>query len=445
MIFETLPDINSQIIRDLISEHEGYDLPRYRKQLEYYKGKHNILNRPSEGSEPNNKLVNDYPGYIVDTAQGYFIGIPVKYSHKNDAFKKDLDDVLDENNEEDHNAELAKYMGIHGKSYELLYLNGEGKIRFFRLPNEETIIVYDGSMQRSIQMALRYYIIQDANTKKDIRKVEIYHTDRVDYYTQEGENYKLDKSLPHYFGKVPVIYYENNDEGLGDFDKIVTLIDDYDKRESDNSNELEAFRFAYLKIKNMSNTSDDDIARAKKIKAFFVDGDGDVSFVEKNINDGFSEHHLERLDKNIHKFSKIPNLSDEAFGGNLSGVAIKFKLWPIEQLAIAKERKFKTALKRRIRLICEIFRIKAKNYNWKDVGFTFKRNMPSNLLELAQMIPNMAGTLSNRTIISQMPFVEDPDEEIRQLKEEQNDPDSYSDFFKKSALKQGERHEEEKE
>jgi len=427
MDFNNLPNIPSQIIKDLIEEHKNNKLPKYKKLMEYYKAEHDILQRTIDDPlKPNNKLVNDYPGYIIDTIQGYFIGIPAQYSsEKSSSFLSDLNDVFDSNNETDHNAELAKYMGIYGEAFELLYINENSEIRFVRLKNEETIVVFDASFHKSVQLALRYYSILDTNTKKNIIKVELYYADRVEYYTQDEDAYKLEKSVPHYFGKVPVIYYNNNDECLGDFERVLTLIDDYDKRISDNSNELEYFRNSYLKIRNMSGTTSDDINKIKQSGAFLIEGDGDVGFVEKNINDGYIEHHMERLDANIHKFSKVPSLSDEQFAGNLSGVAIKYKLWSIEQIAACKERKFKTGLKRRIKLIAEIFSIKGKSYDWKDINIALKRNMPSNLLETSQIANNIKGIVSDQTVLSILPFVESPELEMEKIKSEEKDDLNY--------------------
>lgn len=435
MYFSTLPNITDQIITDLIKEHQQTKLPRYQMLMKYYKAKHEILNRTNNDPvAPNNKLVNDYPGYIVDTVQGYFIGIPVQYATETDErFLDDLSNIFEDNNEADHNAEIAKCMGIYGEAFELLYMNQNSEVRFLRLKNEETLVVFESSFQRSVQLALRYYTIFDSTQKKNITKVELYYADRVEYYTQDGDRYIRDDTLPHYFGRVPVIYYNNNDECLGDFEKVLTLIDDYDKRTSDNSNELEYFRNAYLKIKNMSGTTTQDINEIRQSGAFKVEGDGDVGFVEKNVNDEYNQHHMERLDDNIHKFSKVPNLSDESFAGNLSGVAIKYKLWPIEQIAACKERKFKTGLKRRIKLIAAIFELKNKKYNWKDISISFKRNIPSNILELSQVTGNLKGIVADETLLALLPFVEDVQKELERIKLEQADSLPYSKIFKPEA------------
>ena len=49
---------------------------------------------------------------------------------------------------------------------------------------------------------------------------------------------------------------------------------------------------------------------------------------------------------------------------------------------------------------------------------TFKRGLPKNLLELSQIIANLKGFVSRKTLIQQLPFVEDPEGEIDAVDEE---------------------------
>ena len=54
-----------------------------------------------------------------------------------------------------------------------------------------------------------------------------------------------------------------------------------------------------------------------------------VYYLTKDINDSFNEHHLDRLERNIYRFSKTPNLNDETFNA-ASGISLKFKLTAFE-------------------------------------------------------------------------------------------------------------------
>ncbi|WP_142356181.1 phage portal protein, partial [Streptococcus pneumoniae] len=48
----------------------------------------------------------------------------------------------------------------------------------------------------------------------------------------------------------------------------------------------------------------------------------------------------------------------------------------------------------------------------------FSRGLPKNLLEISQIVNNLEGKVTNRQLISLLPFVEDPDAELEALEEE---------------------------
>ena len=57
--------------------------------------------------------------------------------------------------------------------------------------------------------------------------------------------------------------------------------------------------------------------------------DGHVGFITKDTSGTQTQQHLDRLEDNIYRFSKTPNLNDESFG-TASGVALKFRLTGLE-------------------------------------------------------------------------------------------------------------------
>ena len=121
------------------------------------------------------------------------------------------------------------------------------------------------------------------------------------------------------------------------------------------------------------------------------------------------------LKSDIHRFSMIPDLSDQTFGTNLSGVAIKYKLMGFEQHVRNKERYFTKSLKKRFELYTNFLSLKgAMEYvpiHRIDVVFT--RNLPVNELETSQMVRNLAGIATSETLLSQLSFVGDPKEEAQ--------------------------------
>lgn len=153
----------------------------------------------------------------------------------------------------------------------------------------------------------------------------------------------------------------------------------------------------------------------------FPDSDGDVSFVTKDINDTAVENYKKRIDKDIHKFSLVPNMTDENFVGNSSGVAMAYKLQGLEFLTGIKEQKFKKGLLRRVELLANVLSIRAnKQMLFTEVDFIFTRNNPKNLVEIVETVTKLAGTISSETQLDLLPMV-DKDQEIKRLKKEKQE------------------------
>jgi SPP1 family phage portal protein len=383
------------------------------------------MERIGEANKPNNKLVNDYYGQIVDTVIGYFMGNPIVFNAEDDKFVEALDEVFIEEDIDDLAMEIAKECAIKGKSSILVYQDEEGTTRLAQIPPEEVIFIYDNSKTNKLVYAIRYYTIKDTIKDEEYTRAEVYTPTHIEHWIQMGENKEFapDFSLsnpiePHIFGTVPIVPFVNNKEEQGDFEKIVSLVDDFDKVLSDASNEHEAYRRAYLMIKNMA-IDDNTLARLKLEGVIQVDDDGDVKFVTKDIQSAAVDAHLGRLEDNIYKFSRVPNLDDENFAGNLSGIAIKFKLFGLETKCITKERKMKKGLRDLIELLCVPLNIKySASWGAKDVEMVFTRNIPANIVEQTDVVQKLQGIVDTETLLSLLPFIDDPQAVIDKLEEE---------------------------
>lgn len=424
MLNFTLPEDPNKLIKELTDYHKNNLKPRYDRLMAYYMGQHDILNRMTEDAKPNNRIACTFPDSIVTTVQGYLLGQPVQYMSGDKAFTEAIQSILDSGNEQDHNLELLKTISVAGEAFELVYMDEAAQVCFTQLPNDQTVAVYDDCIKPKLQVVLRYYEVGTlAGSGKPINKVELYWPDRIEYYTQSGSVYVLDDSKPHYFGAVPVVHFINNKETTGDFEKIIPLINDYDKILSDNSNELEYFRNAYMVLKGFGEVTDEDLRKFRKAGAFLLPGTSeqeDVSFITKDLDDAAIMSHLDTLQKNIHKFSHIPDLTDENFASNISGVAIKYKLWGFEQLIGAKERKFSNGLTARLQLITTALNLKGNRFNWKEMQIKFTRNLPANLLEESQVIANLKDVLDIlplEEVFAKLSFVEDPESAAKDAQE----------------------------
>ena len=419
-------ELSIEDIQKFIKKHKVESI-RYIKLQKYYEGKHDILDHTSRDGQPNNKIVNPYPKYITDMLVGYFVGQPISYTSKEeDGLLEDLQAIFDYSDEQEENLELAKICSIKGKAYELLYRDEDARIRFNEFGPDQMFVIYDMTISPSIKFAIRYYDVGEGNDK--ITYAEVYDKEVCMLYKGKDSDLSLEQITPHTFKDVPVVEYVNNKEEQGDFEQVITLIDAYNKAQSNTLNDMDQFTDAYLILVNMAGTDSGRIEDLKRDRVMLLDEDGDAKWLIKEINDAWVENYKDRVRRDIHKFSYTPDMQDESFGNNLSGVSIRYKILAMEQIRSNKERKFKKGLQRRIELICNSLSLEKNIDLFTNINIKFANTLPQNIYELSQTIKNLSPYLSSETLLNQLPFVENAKEELEKKKAEDEEITSSYDF-----------------
>lgn len=419
-------ELSIEDIQKFIKKHKAETI-RYIKLQKYYEGKHDILDHTSRDGQPNNKIVNPYPKYITDMLVGYFVGQPISYTSKEEGgLLDDLQAIFDYSDEQEENLELAKICSIKGKAYELLYRDEDARIRFNEFGPDQMFVIYDMTISPSIKFAIRYYDVGEGNDK--ITYAEVYNKEVCTLYKGKDSDLSLEQITPHTFKDVPVVEYVNNKEEQGDFEQVITLIDAYNKAQSNTLNDMDQFTDAYLILVNMAGTDSERIDELKRNRVMLLDDDGDAKWLIKEINDAWVENYKDRVRRDIHKFSYTPDMQDESFGNNLSGVSIRYKILAMEQIRSNKERKFKKGLQRRIELICNSLSLEKDIDLFTNINIKFANTLPQNIYELSQTIKNLSPYLSSETLLNQLPFVENAKEELEKKKAEDEEMTSSYDF-----------------
>lgn len=402
---------------------------KYSDLDDYYKGKHSILSHVKKDSTaPNNRIVNNMAKYITDTAVGYFVGNPIVYSSRNEAFHAALQDIFNYNDEQDHNTELAKKCSIAGNCFEMLYIDEDCKVRFVKVEPQHLTMIYETGYSTPLA-AIRTVISRDKN-KNTVVKAEYWDAGRVlRFKSVNGGNLELMDIGEHYWGDVPFVEYINNEERIGDFEGVISIIDAYNRAQSNTANFFQYNDEALLKVIKLGDVTSQDIRDMKEKGAIILEDGGDIQWLLKEISDTALENYKNRLREDMHIFSQVPNLSDDSFGTQISGVAVSYKLWGLEQICAIKERKFKKGLQRRIELITNILNIQGGNYDYRDIEMLFRRNKPQNLYEIAQIITMLTGDLSRETRLKMLPTVENVAEELEKLEAERKaDIDGFGSY-----------------
>lgn len=158
---------------------------------------------------------------------------------------------------------------------------------------------------------------------------------------------------------MPLTEYWNNACERGDFERVLPLIDAYDLLQSDRVNDKQQFADALLVLTGvMGLTAPEDGdgrtpgERLRQDKTLALpDSTARVEWLTKETHESDADVLRRALSEDIHKFSMVPDLTDEQFAANASGVAMRYKLLGLEQLTGVKERYFREGLRCRVRLV----------------------------------------------------------------------------------------------
>jgi len=214
------------------------------------------------------------------------------------------------------------------------------------------------------------------------------------------------------FSALPIVVYKNNNKEIGDFENVISLIDAYDALESDAINEADYFNNAYLYL-NVDEIDAETINSMKENRVIYGDN-VNPQFVLKSANNADGDIEKKRIIDDIFRLSFTPNLSDENFANNVSGIAMKYKLLGILNNIANKQREFAAGLKERNKFIFEFMYMKSLEIP-KYVEPVFTVNLPMNDLETAQTINQLRGLVSDETLISQLSFVNDAEFEKQKI------------------------------
>jgi SPP1 family phage portal protein len=431
---ESFDELNpdKQAIRQLISKHISM-VDRLKKNMSYYEGKHKILDE----TKRENRLVCNHAKDISDTASSYFIGNPVTYKSEGDI--KPLTDALELSGADETDGDNGLEASIYGLAYEYVYVKeNENNLQTKNLSAENAFMVKDDSIEENELFAVYYYIRKDDSGKLPDHYMATVVTTNYKYELDIENNNTIqattEPAVPHYLGEIPIIEYLNNKLAIGDFELQIPLIDAYNALMSDRVTDKEQFIDAILAIygtlltdEDEPNTEDEDEsirkakARLKKYKVLEMPDTAKAEYLTRTFDENGVEILKKAIEQDIHKFSHIPCMSDESFGGNVSGVAMEFKLLGMENITKIKTRYYKKGLRKRVRIFCNYLALHGTSIDPSGITMTFTRALPKNLLEISQIVANLWGKVSRKTLLSQVPFVDDVDEELKALEAEEEE------------------------
>lgn len=411
------------LLAEYIRQHELLVQSHYKYLDDAYQTDYAIFHRAKKKAyKPDNRLATNFAKYIVDTMNGFFCGIPIKVTSNDERINEFLQRYDRYNSMDDQNAEIAKTCDIFGSAYEMYYVDEMGEVASTVLSPMNAFIIYNESIIPQPRYFVRLY-----TDNHNVKRGSISDSETVRYFKHDG-GIKFDEyEKIHGFDGVPATEFLENAERTGLFEPVMSLINAYNKAISEKANDVDYFADAYLKIlgaklerEGLQTIRDDRIINFDGIE----DGKLVVEFMDKPNGDETQENLIDRLRTDIFQISMVANISDENFGAS-SGIALKYKLLAMSNLAKMKQNKFIGAMNRRYRLICSNPVTEAKADDWLFIDYQFTQNIPANQLEEAQIASQLSGVVSKETQLKPLSIVDDVKDEIKKIDAEA-DKVSYS-------------------
>lgn len=420
-------ELTPELLQKMIEKFQSSVQPVLTKYKNYYDGNQAILLKQySDPSKPCNKTVVNYCKNIVDGYNGY-LASPNFISYTSDNDIEAIMDVLRYNDFQAEDSDFLENALIYGVGTELMFFDQEGKTRFKLIDPRTCFGVYDDSLTGDLLYFVRMYKEDEWDENNNTQLVDVYSDYNIKHYKMSnGGAVTFINEEPHYFGQCPAnIFYLPDEKSI--FDCIMSLQDSVNELLSDEIDDYSAFCDAYLTLTGV-DCDNEEIALMKQNRVLVLPEGAVAQWLTKNANDAQVENILKRLHDDIYRIAQMPDFCSETFvGGVSSGIALRFRLTGMENRAGRIEALMKQALQRRIELICGIASLKLGEEVFRDIQITFKRNIPNDETQVYQMVNMLKGTVSDETLLGQLPFISDVNAELERVKEQKaNNIELYS-------------------
>lgn len=443
--------INENVIRDIIKADTASELKNnmYFGELYYRSRNYEICNRNFEYTNSAGELATDAYKANNKIANGFFkllVDQKVNYSCSKPIIIENADNITSIVNVNDFIPNMVKESSKKSVAWLHTYVNKNGEFKYIIIPSEEIYPVYDTEFENDLLQVIRYYTIKvvQGNEEANRYKVEIWDKEKTTYYMQDEKgNFYLDTSIennPQYYfnseivvmgqvkekishgwGKVPFIPLWNNLEKETDLNPIKTHIDMYDKCQSDFANNLEDLQDSIIKLigyvgesENLGKFRDN----LKRYKVIPLDNSGNAEYMSLDIPIEARKELLKELRSNIFEFGQGVDVT-QIGDGNITNVVIKNRYAALDLKANETEKNVKEFLNQFFEFVNIYLKLNNKKQDdISKINIIFNRSVIININELVDMCQKSKGIVSDKTIISNHPWIDSLEEELKNIEEE---------------------------
>jgi SPP1 family phage portal protein len=351
----------------------------------------------------------------------------------------------------------AKYLLACGESCKIMYKKGEAKDIGIFIP-EPFNIAYTKDREGNLSRFARRYVVQESInnevlyvpyeeeytdteiiTRKGQPDASLGVAEKCEVFDLQNDGYSEVDRVPHDFGKIPVILTQTDECGRPAYYPVIRLIDAYNNLFTEATNQFRAFRSAYLVLKNYIMTDEDDAEletdagrnriaeKLRTIRAFFIDNDGDVKFLTREVQQEAFVAIKKALEENIDRFSGNINYSNPEVLGKATNLTINTRTKPIDNASNDLADILEVSVKDMLAICNGIWEKVNSAIDIVTVKVNYYYDKPANLPEEAQSVQTLVNAgVTLEDALSVTSFVENPAEWAERSKEENKiEPETY--------------------
>lgn len=443
------------ILKDLIKEDQGsVEKKEMTEGVKYYDVENSqilafdfrkffIDTEPEiDWAASNNKIVNAFHTVITDQKNGYICGKPVTVVTEENNVDQ-LKDITDTLGQDFDDTMCSWELNSTNKGVEALhvYIDKKGNFKYVIIPAQQIIWIYESRFQQVLKEIIRYYEVEiiNANLEKETRLMAEWWTDEtVTFYSEDDKgNFKPEEgkeNIGHFvdrndvtgttnqntWGKVPFIPLPNNNKWRSDLYLIKSLIDDFDFNTSDFSNILRDHQENVWNVKGALSTDPSELRRVLKVmRIALTDINGGLESLHAPIEKDARDSHLDRMEDNIYIFGQGVNPKKASGGGNITNVFIKALFSLLDMKSNRKIRKMEKAIREFIWFVNEFNKDDGAKHNESEFEIVFNKSIIINELEATQIAIMAKGVASDKTVLSNLPIVNDVEKELKMIAEQE--------------------------
>ena len=375
---------------------------------EYERGVQPIQNRIKEvRPEINNKIVENHAAEITAFKVGYVFGSPITFVQRAsvdvDGSTGEVDDkklaILNEMMFEEGKAAqdqvLGKDISVCGVGYRIVLpkkvKDGVSAFSILRLNPNNAFVVKFNDIFKKTALGVSYVTLKD-----DSVRVGAY-TDK-EYFELEGKDFaslKVVSTAKNMVGIVPIIEYKNDDERMGCFERVVSLLDALNEATSDRLNGLSQFVQSILWMNNCEIDSEQMEQLKDKLGLLTKSEPGNpasVEYLTATLDQAQTQTLVDYLYEQILQIAGVPG-REQSTGGNTGQAIMLSNGWQIaETHARGVEQTFTQSEREMLKVVLRILSLtetsEVAELKLSDIDVKFSRNRTDSLLVKTQGLMN---------------------------------------------------------